>query len=203
MKRNVTWIIVAAGITALVVAVVTGGVWLLNESFPDKPAVTGEQETAEAAQILLDRPSLEDTEAQVQLAVEQIAAAATELVPGMRWEWHRDALASDCPTPYDQTEGQTVNLPFYVSSTPIPDEVWPRYVERVRAIAANFGATAPEVMQDRTASPGSFGNHDVWFSNAADGTTFKVSSQVSAVIAGKVGCRLPRDKFSTPIRATS
>jgi hypothetical protein len=84
MKRNVTWIIVAAGITALVVAVVTGGVWLLNESFPDKPAVTGEQETAEAAQILLDRPSLEDTEAQVQLAVEQIAAAATELVPGMR-----------------------------------------------------------------------------------------------------------------------
>ncbi|MFI5783158.1 LppA family lipoprotein [Nocardia sp. NPDC051570] len=165
----------------------------------DQHKPTSSQDTAAAAQRLLQRPSLEDSDAQLQGVVEQIGAAATELVPGLRWEWQRDKMRLDCSPPYDQTNGRMLNLRLYVSTPnqPIPDNVWPQFIDRIRPIAATVGATAPGTMQDQP------GNHDVRFVNPDDGTTIKVGSQVATVIGGTVGCRLPRDQFNTPIRPTS
>jgi hypothetical protein len=161
----------------------------------DKP--TGQKETAEATQRLLTRPSLEDTETQVRSVVEQIAAAGSQLMPGTQWYWHRDRTPSGCNKPYDQTDGRIVYLQNYVSDTPVPDDVWPVFLERSRAITAQIGATAPETM------PGKAGNYEVWFSNPDDGTTIKVGSQAATVISAIVGCHLPRDGFTTPPRPTS
>ncbi|RDI56003.1 LppA family lipoprotein [Nocardia mexicana] len=165
----------------------------------DQHTPTGPQDTAAAAQRLQQRPSLEDSAAQLQQLVEQIGAAATELVPGLRWEWQNDEMSKACPPPYDRTNGRILNLRLYVSTpnTPLPDDIWPRFVERVRPLAATVGATAPETMQDQT------GKHDVRFVNPDDGTTIKIGSQATTVIGGTVGCRLPHDQFATPVRPTS
>ncbi|MCX4093967.1 LppA family lipoprotein [Nocardia sp. alder85J] len=75
-----------------------------------------------------------------------------------------------------------------------PDDVWPHFVERSRAIAA--AATAPpESMQDR------LGHHDMWFSNPEDGTMIQISSQAVGVIAGTVGCHLPQAMLTPPTTA--
>ncbi|MEU1983621.1 LppA family lipoprotein [Nocardia sp. NPDC019395] len=88
-------------------------------------------------------------------------------------------------------------MPFYYSTTKIPNAVWPRFLERVREIAGTIGVTAPETMQDNG------DRHDVWFSNPAVETTLKVSTNKNTVIAAQVGCHLPRALLSSPIVPTS
>ncbi|QIS08809.1 LppA family lipoprotein [Nocardia arthritidis] len=172
--------------------------WTFVSISDSNPPHTSEKDTAEAAQRLLKLPPLEDAEAELRAVVQQIGAAATELVPGMKWEWNRDPMRSDCPAPYDQTNGQISYLRHYYSDTPIPDDVWPQFLDRVRTIAATVGATAPETMQNQSGTASSPGNHDVWFSNPSSGTTIKVGTQRASVISATVGCHLPKDKFSSP-----
>ncbi|MEG8183826.1 hypothetical protein GZH49_35745 [Nocardia terpenica] len=197
MKLTWTRALIVAVVAIAVVALVTiGRVVFAVMSIPDnKP--TSPQETARATQNLLGRPSLEDTEARLRSVVEQIAAAGTELVPGMQWYWNGDREMGGCDKPYDDTEGRIAYLPDYVSNTPIPDAVWSAFLERVRPIAAQMGATAPTTMQN------THGNYEVWFSSPDDGTTIKVGSQAATVISGIVGCHLPRDKYDTTVRPTS
>ncbi|MBF6062823.1 hypothetical protein IU500_13420 [Nocardia terpenica] len=163
----------------------------------DQQKPTGEKETAEAAQKLLQRPSLEEATAQMQSIVEQIAAVASDLIPGMKWEWVDERSRHDCPKPYDQTDGQAMSLPnYWARNTPIPDDQWPQFIARVRPIAATVGAIAPETMQDKP------GAHDLWFYNNDDGTTIKIASDKATVISGRTGCRLPADRFNSPTRPT-
>ncbi|GAB2699670.1 LppA family lipoprotein [Nocardia thraciensis] len=150
---------------------------------------TGDQATAEAARRLQQWPSLEDTEAQMRAVVEQIAAAASELVPGLKWDWVDDRLRDDsCIEPFDRTAGQMMNLQNYWARQPIPDDQWPQFLDRARAIAATVGATAPDAMQNHP------GKHDIWFSNPADGATIKIATSAATVISARTGCRLPHDQ---------
>ncbi|KZM69659.1 LppA family lipoprotein [Nocardia terpenica] len=191
-----TTIVVGAIALALVVgAVLVIGRQLMTEGDSSKP--TSDKETAAATQRLLGRPSLEDAEAQLRSAVEQIAAAGTDLIPGMQWSWNRERTPSGCDKPYDRTDGRIVYLQEYVSNTPVPDNVWQAFAERAHAIAAQVGATTPETMQNAP------GNHDVWFFNPEDGTTIKIGSQVATVISGTVGCHLPASRLTPPTRPTS
>ncbi|MEV0292467.1 LppA family lipoprotein [Nocardia sp. NPDC050710] len=163
----------------------------------DSNTPTSEQETAEAVRQLLNRPSLEDTEERVRSVVEQIAAVGSELVPGMRWQWIDDRRGSDCGRPFDRTRGIEMNLPnYWTRDVPIPDSIWPQFLARVHLIAADVGATAVEVMQDRPAA------HDIWFSSP-DGITIKVTTKRATVISASTGCRLFSDRFDSPIRPTS
>ncbi|WP_433662686.1 LppA family lipoprotein [Nocardia sp. CA-128927] len=148
-------------------------------------------DTSHAAEVLKTRPSLEDSEKQLEQAVEQIAAAATSLDAGIRWQWNDQRSTLGCEKPFDQTDGQQVYLRFYLADRPISDEAWPRYQDQARTIAAAAGATGFQVVQDKP------GHHDVRFFGE-DGTTFSVSSQDKAVINARVGCRLPQN-----VRATS
>lgn len=90
MKTTVRRVNLVATIIAVVITV--GGIifigWRIMDDGSTKP--TTEQETAAAVQTLRNRPNLEDAEAQLRSAVEQIAAVATELVPGIQWEWVGD-----------------------------------------------------------------------------------------------------------------
>ncbi|MEV0246306.1 LppA family lipoprotein [Nocardia sp. NPDC050712] len=164
----------------------------------DKP--TTEQETAAAARVLVQRPPMEETKQQLESTVMEIAAVASELAPEMRWGWNRDETSSRCGKPYDMTRGYSVTLRNYVSSTPIPEPVWPTFLARVSDIAAKAGATVPSTMQNTPDATGTPANHDVWFSNQENGTLIKVGSQKAAVISATTGCRLDRADFANPIR---
>ncbi|WP_405161514.1 LppA family lipoprotein [Nocardia sp. NBC_01499] len=167
----------------------------------DKPygEPTPPDDTTKAAETLKTLPSLEDTEARLKQAVEQIGTAATAINPALRWAWNRDRATLGCDKPYDQTNGQRAILQHYVSDTAISEQDWPRIEEATRTAAATFEATQVQILQNKP------GHHDVRFSSD-DGTTFGISTQQAAVITARTGCRLPKagpeSTSSTPARPT-
>lgn len=178
----------------------------------DKP--TTQQETEEAARKLQSRPTLEEAEAQMQQVMEQIASAATELVPNMRFEWTRDRSTPDCAQPFDRTYGRQVYLRNLVSPEPFPEDKWPTFMARAKELAATVGATwSQQIVEEPSgttetspSSPGAapqYGDHDVNFYNSDTGDTVRVGTSKATVIAATVGCHLPKDKFDNPIRPTS
>ncbi|MFI5776883.1 LppA family lipoprotein [Nocardia sp. NPDC051570] len=159
---------------------------------------TGSAETAKAAEQLTKLPSLEETEARLQSAVEQLGTYISSLVPGLTWTWMDERSVQNCSPPYDQTHGQMVNLPNYVASSGIPDDVWPQVAERTRQLAADLGATGSESFLDKP------GSHAVRF-YSKEGTSLQpgtkwIDSQGAAAIGGNTGCRLPaaRKSASSP-----
>ncbi|WP_280240704.1 LppA family lipoprotein [Nocardia abscessus] len=201
MSTTFKRITLAATIIAVVLAIVgvlAMGYRLMNSGDPYE--ATSEQDTERATQQLLSRPSIEDVEPRVQAIVEQIGAAAAELVPGMHWKWNRDSELLSCDRPFDQTSGRKVHLRLLYSGTPIPDEIWPRFFERARALAATLGATTQQTVHN---GPSTGVGRDVNFYNPEDGTAIRIGSQRATVISGIVGCHLPRADFGSPIPPTS
>jgi len=148
---------------------------------------TDSSEATKAAAALTALPALEDTERQLTAAIEQIGQQAAAIVPGLAWHWHREASRGGCNPPYEQSEGQLILLPNYVSDTPIPDENWNQVLVIAKDAATKFGATNMEVFH------GAPGFHDVRFYNDT-GTDIRLGSQKAALISGSTGCRLPRNK---------
>ncbi|WP_194819800.1 LppA family lipoprotein [Nocardia sp. XZ_19_385] len=199
MTRNRMRLIIALTLVAGVIMMIllAIGLYRMTEN-PYEPS--SDDETAAAAQQLQQRSSMEDATAEINGVVEQIAAAASELVPGLRFYWNREESTTRCGRPFDRTNGLKRTLRNYVASAPIPDEVWPTLVGRVNEIVAKVGASNPAVMQDINSVPGTPGNHDIWFSNPDIGTVIKVGSQKATVISATTGCHLKRADFANPIR---
>ncbi|MCV7258542.1 LppA family lipoprotein [Mycobacterium shimoidei] len=153
-----------------------------NPYQPTDPA-----EAANATARLKMMPSLEETEAQLKETIEQIGAKASSLVPSLVWTWHREPSRAGCTPPYEQSDGQLVLMPNYVSDIPIPENSWKPVFEIARDAAAKLGANSIQVFRD---SPD---NHDVEFFNET-GTSIRLGTQKAALISGSTGCRLPRDK---------
>lgn len=151
---------------------------------------TGPEETAEAAERLVPLPSLEDTETQLQQALDELAAQVSSLVPGTTWSQLYERSPGPCDPPYDQTEGRQVRLENYSASRGIPDEVWPEVREHARELAARVGATESEVFADEP------GHRNVRF-YSREGTAFMVGSQGASISSG-TGCRLPAALRSPP-----
>ncbi|MFI6045320.1 LppA family lipoprotein [Nocardia sp. NPDC051321] len=164
----------------------------------DKPygEPTPPDDTTKAAETLKTLPSLEDTEARLKQAVEQIATAASAINPALQWAWNRDRATLGCDKPYDQTYGQRAILQHYVSDTPISEQDWPRIEDATRTVAASFEATHVQVLQNKA------GHHDVRFFSD-DGTTFGISTQAAAVITARTGCRLPKAGAEAATSSTS
>ncbi|MEC3957121.1 LppA family lipoprotein [Nocardia sp. CDC153] len=165
---------------------------------------TDPTESARAAQELLGRPTLEETEAGLKQAIEQLAAYASSLVPGMTWKPDTPSAPYACDAPFDQTNGRQVHIPAYTTQGGdtahgggIPDDVWPQVRDKAREIAAGLGATENdpfpfnEKVDDRQAR-----------FYGPNGTVLWVATRG---ISGDTGCRLPAaDKpTASPVAPTA
>lgn len=149
---------------------------------------TPPSEAAKALQELKALPSLEDTTAQVQAAIDEITAVASTLIPSMRWETPHEGSSDNCQRPYEQTDGQSYFLPNRVAENVVlSEENWAAIAKVAKDSAAKIGATDVQVMKDHP------GDHDVWFTGPT-GISIKVGYAGNLGVAGYTGCRLPRDK---------
>ena len=150
---------------------------------PDQP--TDPTQASQAAASLTSLPSLEDTQAQIESAIEQLGHQITVIAPTVTWEWRRDNSRGGCNPPYEQSNGEQILLRNYVSDTPIPEQNWKQTFDVAQQTANSLGANNLTTFKD---SPN---NHDVEFSSNT-GTTLRFGSQAAALITGSTGCRLPR-----------
>lgn len=163
-----------------------------------EPQNTGPAETSQAAKELQTRPTLEDTQAHLKQAFEDLAAYASSLVPGMTWKWvSTDQYPSGCDAPFDQTTGRQYHMPDYITQGGdaahgggIPDDVWPVVRDKARQIAADLGATESDPFPFNE----KVGDRQARF-YGSNGTVLWLATRG---ISGDTGCRLPAaDKAST------
>ncbi|GAB5019736.1 hypothetical protein JHV675_26280 [Mycobacterium avium subsp. hominissuis] len=153
---------------------------------PDAP--TPPNDAAKALQVLKSLPSFEDTQAQVQAAMNEITAAAGKVVPSVTWETPHEGSGLGCEKPYEQTDGLGYFLPDQVAANvSVSEQQWATIQEAAKQAAAKIDATEIQVMQNNP------GNHDVGFYGPT-GIFIKVGYRGNLVVSGYTGCRLPRDK---------
>jgi hypothetical protein len=157
---------------------------------PDPYPATPSSEAAQAADQLKALPSLEDTRAQVQSAIDEVTAAAAEAIPQIAWRAATNAGEGNCQAPYEQTDGRRYFLANQVAeNVTASEDQWRRLLQVAQDAAAKLGATDVEVMQDQP------GNHDVGFYGPT-GLFIKFSYKGNMVVSGYTGCRLPEAKRS-------
>jgi hypothetical protein len=145
-------------------------------------------DAAKALETLKSLPSFEDTQAQVQDAITQITAAASQLIPTIAWETPQEGSGLTCQRPYEQTDGKGFLLPNEVAANvAVSEPNWEKIRQAAKDAAAKLDATDVQVMKDQP------GNHDIGFYGPT-GLFIKVSYRGNLVVAGYTGCRLPRDK---------
>ncbi|KAA8961773.1 LppA family lipoprotein [Mycobacterium sp.] len=150
---------------------------------PTPPSVA-----AKALQVLKSLPSFEDTQAQVQAAIDEIKTAASKIIPGITWETLEGGGGSTCARPYEQTDGREYFLPHEVAeNVNISDQQWAPIQQAAKQAAAKLDATEVQVMKNQP------GDHDVGFYGPT-GLFIKVSYGGNLVVSGFTGCRLPRDQ---------
>lgn len=167
----------------MAIAITTTGCHVEN---PDAP--TPSTEPAKALDELKSLPSLEDTQAAVQHAMNEITSAATKLDPSITWlPMHGDSTGN-CEAPYEQTDGKRIFLPDLVANgAHVSESDWTTILAAAKAAAQKIGATDVQVIHDAP------GNHDVWFTGPT-GIYLKIGYQGNLVVSGYTGCRLPADK---------
>lgn len=146
---------------------------------------TPSTDTTKAVTDLKALPSFEDTQAQVQAAVNEIAAAVTALIPAAQFEDLHGGTTDACEQPYEQTGGKRYFLPDRMAANvAVSEGDWAKIFQAAKTSAAKLGATDIQAMHDQP------GNHDVGFYGPA-GLFIKVGYQGNVGISGYTGCRLP------------
>ena len=153
----------------------------------DQPyAPTPPSDAANAVAELKALPTLEQTEAQVKAAVDEIAAATSAVVPLAKWEDLHGASTDICEHPYEQSDGKRMFLPDRVAANVAVSEAdWAKIFQIAKDASAKVGATDIQAMHDEP------GHHDVGFYGPA-GLFIKVGYQGNLGISGYTGCRLPQ-----------
>lgn len=170
--------------TAVVAIALAAGGCHVNQPY----AATPPTDAAKALSVLRSLPSFEDTQTQVQAAMNEITAAASKVIPSITWETPHEGSGDNCERPYEQTDGKRYFLPDAVAANvPVSEQQWTTIQETAKHAAARIGATDVQVMQDNP------GNHDVGFYGPT-GIFIKVGYRGNLVVSGYTGCRLPRDK---------
>ncbi|MDI3314401.1 MAG: LppA family lipoprotein [Mycobacterium sp.] len=153
---------------------------------PDQP--TSPSVAAKALEVLKSLPSLEDTQTQVQAAMNEIKTAASTLIPGITWETPHEGSGSTCARPYEQSDGREYFPPDAVAvRVPMSEQDWAKIQEAAKRAAAKLDATEVQVFQDKP------GDHDVRFYGPT-GISIGVGYRGNLVVSGFTGCRLPRDQ---------
>lgn len=176
---------IAAFLTAAAIATTTGCDALDSSYEKTEPA-----ETAEALQKLRELPTLEETQAKLTRAVEELAAYASSLTPGLTWNWTRtDRQPTGCDAPYDQTAGRQLSMPNYITQGGdtahgggIPEDVWPAVQDKARELAAGLGVTESDPLPLKEA----VGDREARF-YGTNGTVLWLSTRG---ISSNTGCRL-------------
>jgi len=149
---------------------------------------TPPSDAAKALEVLKTLPSLEDTQARVQAAMNEITSAASKVIPAITWETAENADTGNCERPYEQTDGKDYFLPILAANhVTVTEQDWAKILEAAKEAAAKLDATESQVMQDKP------GDHDVRFYGPAR-LSIGIGYQHSLVVTGYTGCRLPRDK---------
>ncbi|MGV0625698.1 LppA family lipoprotein [Mycolicibacter minnesotensis] len=150
---------------------------------PTSPSVA-----AEALEVLKSLPSFEDTQAQVQAAMDEITAAASRIIPSAHWETPHEGSGLGCERPYERSGGNDYFLPMLTARhITVSEQDWAKILDAASDAAAKLGATKKQVMRDLP------GDHDVRFYGPA-GISIGVGFEKSLLVTGQTGCRLPRDK---------
>lgn len=145
-------------------------------------------DAAKALEELKSFPSLEDTKAQVQAAMNEIASAARRMIPPISWETLDEGSGDDCQRPYEQTDGKRYFLPDEVAeNVTVSEQDWTKIQDVAKEAAAKLDATDIQVFRDQP------GQHDVGFYGPT-GLFIKIRYAGNLVVSGYTGCRLPRDK---------
>lgn len=151
---------------------------------------TDPTQASQAATSLNSLPTLEDTQAALKAAIEdvgqRISAIDPTAAPPVAFSWRHAESRTGCTPPYEQSPGKEILMPSYISEVPLAERNWPRALDIAKAAAATLGATNATVFKDEP------NNHDVQFSSDT-GTTFRFGSQAAVLITGGTGCRLPAD----------
>ncbi|ORV98384.1 LppA family lipoprotein [Mycobacterium kyorinense] len=145
-------------------------------------------DAAKALEVLSTLPSLEDTTAQVDAAMNEITSAASKLIPGIIWETGENADTGYCQQPYEQTDAKDYFLPNRIAANvSVSEQDWAKILDATKKAAAKLDATESQVMQDKP------GDHDVRFYGPAR-ISIGVGYRGNLVVSGYTGCRLPREK---------
>jgi hypothetical protein len=169
-----------AYIAAITIALAASG---CHVSTPQEPATPSG--AADTLNTLKSLPSLEETQTQLQAAMDQTTTAASAIAPGVTWTTDTNAASSECAPPYDQSPGRSRYLPNRIAANAvISEQQWSDIQRAAQQAAASLQATESQIMQN---SPG---NHDIGFYGPA-GLFLKISYRGNLVVAGYTGCRLP------------
>jgi Lipoprotein confined to pathogenic Mycobacterium len=164
-------------------ALAAGGCQVSQPSEPTPPTIA-----AKALEALKSLPSFEETQTQVQTAMNEITSVASQLIPTITWEAASNADIGNCSNPYEQSDGQSAYLPNAVAAiVDVSEPNWAKIQEAAKNAAAKLQATELQTMKDQPR------NRDVGFYGPT-GIFIKVSYRGNLVVAGYTGCRLPRDK---------
>ncbi len=158
---------------------------------PDQPTPTST--TADLLGELRALPSLADTKAQVQAAMDQITSAASAAIPTAAWQTDDNASEDWCDPPFG-TSGRRYFLPNRIAPrVAVSEQNWADILKVAKDSAAKIGATDVQVIHDQP------GNHDVWFTGPT-GVFIKVSYQGNLVVARLH--RLPAAVISRDVQHT-
>ncbi|UVO13957.1 LppA family lipoprotein [Mycobacterium sp. SVM_VP21] len=169
-------------VAAVSAVVPIAGCHLSRPYEPTAPSVA-----AEALAVLKSLPSFEDTQTQITATINEITAAAKQLIPSIGWETLDEGDGGNCERPYEQTDGKRYFLPDAVArNVPVSEQAWAKLEEAAKSAAAKLDATEVQVMQNQP------GNHDVGF-HGPTGLFIKVGYRGNLVVSGYTGCRLSRE----------
>lgn len=200
-------VLAIVGSCVLVVALMVGmWVWATWGEEPYRDNETSPEDTAEAATVLQQRVSAEDRSAQVTEISKTIEQTASAVSPSTQWTKNINELQRSCGAPFDRTHGNLNRLWYSTSQSPIPEQLWPEFYDRLRSEFEPLGLQV-EFRDHNTRSAKNPDVPAVTVIDPADDTRISVFNSGATAykaagtsILANIGCHLPADKFSSPIR---
>ena len=187
-RRPVAWwrsgrrAVVALAVIVVIAAAVFF-FWLADGLSPKQEPPAKPDQVAAMENELRAKGSAEEALVRYGAALQQMADDIRALVPGSKWHWNRANTSVTCPGPLADTRGVQILPRQIVFEGPIPDEVWPQALARVRERAAALGANKEFVYTDKP------GDHDVAISGDND-IEIRFGTRVVAVLSARTDCYL-------------
>lgn len=141
---------------------------------------------------LKSRPTLEQIITRYEQMQQRVFdALSTELGP-FTWEPRHEGTASLCGQGFpSDTSGRRTSLPLWAFEGSIPDAQWPRAVQIVADITAEYGFDPPKILADRP------GQHAI--AGAGEyGANYRFSGQINTSWQIATGCHLPAAAHPNP-----
>jgi Lipoprotein confined to pathogenic Mycobacterium len=135
------------------------------------------------------KPSFEAAHDEYAAAMTQMADQIAALVPGMTYQVKEDSWSA-CGGELVSTRGVQVYY-YIVFDRSIPDDVWPRAVDIVKAGAARFGAVNVATFVDKP------GSKDLALTGP-DGVQFEFGTAVQTIFSAKSDCRMRATDTAAP-----